>query len=346
MNTEPVAIDFYRYPPIGADDWQYAYATAKVRALETVMLSRTTLSEIAHAERFEAAAEVLSGTEYAVGPQASAGEIEEMLLARRREVRQLFRQLMSDSAILQMFLAREDFVNMRLAVRRVVTDKPLGSGYSPEGTVPAEEFEEIFKQENYERLPEYLQEGVEAAVLSYYENKDIRQIDYAIDRVEAAWRIRHSLATDCIFCLSLSRARIDLYNIRTLLRLKAAGRQDERFLFLPDGFVERDKFIQGLETSYESLAPLFYATPYFELMEEGVRYLREKESFLALERGCEDYLTGFLKSTRVVTAGPQPPAAYLLMKETEIRTVRMLLIGKKNGLSTELLMERLGTWMD
>jgi len=141
MNAELAQIDFYRYPPIGADDWQYAYAAAKVRALETVMLSRTTLSEIAHAEQFEAAAEVLSGTEYAVGPQASAGEIEEMLLARRREVRQLFRQLMSDSAILQMFLAREDFANMRLAVRRVVTDKPLGSGYSPEGTVPAEEFE-------------------------------------------------------------------------------------------------------------------------------------------------------------------------------------------------------------
>jgi len=55
---------------------------------------------------------------------------------------------------------------------------------------------------------------------------------------------------------------------------------------------------------------------------------------------------GFLKTTRVVAAGPQPPAAYLLMKETEIRTVRMLLIGKKNGLSTELLMARLGMWMD
>lgn len=44
-------------------------------------------------------------------------------------------------------------------------------------------------------------EGGSAAELK----TDIRQIDYAIDRVEAAWRIRYSLATDCIFCLSLSR---------------------------------------------------------------------------------------------------------------------------------------------
>ena len=58
----------------------------------------------------------------------------------------------------------------------------VGLDYSNEGNVPAEEFEEIFEQENYERLPEYLQDAVEAAVLGYYENKDIRRIDYEIDR--------------------------------------------------------------------------------------------------------------------------------------------------------------------
>ncbi len=345
MNSFPPILDFYRYPPIGEEDWRYVYATARVRVLETLMLKRAMLSELAHADGFETAAELLSGTEYAVGRQASAEEIEQVLLARRRQVRQLFVQLVEEPGVVQMFQAREDFSNMRLAVRRVVTDRPLGTDYSPEGTVPAEEFEEIFEQENYQRFPEYLQEAVEAAILAYYENKDVRQIDYAIDRVEAAWRVRHSQAIGSVFCLSLSRIRIDLHNIRTLLRLKAAERQ-ERFHFLPDGFIETARFIQGLEHNYDALVPLFYATPYLELVEEGTRYLREKGSFLALERGCEDYLMEFLKTTRQLAAGPQPIAAYLLMKEAEIRTVRMLLMGKKNGLSTELLLDRLGTWMD
>jgi V/A-type H+-transporting ATPase subunit C len=345
MNNEPILIDFARYPPIGPEDWRYAWATAKVRVLETLMLSRALLTELAHASGFEAAAEMLGGTDYAVGTSASSEEIEEMLLSRRRQVRNLFVQLAEDSGLVRMFQAREDFANMRLAVRRVVTDRPLGSDYSPEGAVPVEEFEEIFQQENYERFPDYLQEAVEAAVLAYYENKDIRQIDYAIDRVEAAWRIRHSQAIGSVFCLSLSRIRIDLYNIRTLLRLKAADRQ-ERFHFLPDGFVETAKFVQALEHNYDALVPLFYATPYLELIEDGVRNLREKGSFLALERGCEDYLMEFLKTTRTLAAGPQTVAAYLLMKEAEIRTVRMLLMGKKNGLSADLLLDRLGTWPD
>jgi V/A-type H+-transporting ATPase subunit C len=344
MNAEPVLIDFYRYPPIGAEDWRYAFATARVRVLETLMPDRAMLADAANADGFESAAEILSGTDYAVGAKASLQEIEEMLLDRRRQARQQFADLMVDQEIVRLLRAREDFTNMRLAVRRVVTDKPLGLDYSREGNVPAEEFEEIFEQENYERFPDYLQEGVEAAVLAYYENKDIRQIDYAIDRVEALWRVRYCQQMKNQFGLSLFRIRIDLYNIRTLMRLKFAERE-ERFHFLPEGFVEPDRYVQGLDHSYDSLAPLFYATPYFELVEDGVRYFRDKQSFLALERGCEDYLMGFLKTTRSLAAGPQPVVAYFLMKEAEIRTIRMILTGKKNGLQPSLLMDRLGTWM-
>ncbi|GAF95855.1 unnamed protein product, partial [marine sediment metagenome] len=37
-----------------------------------------------------------------------------------------------------------------------------------------------------------------------------------------------------------------------------------------------------------------------------------------------------------ITAGPQPIIAYLLMKENEIRTVRLILTAKKNSLDTKL----------
>ena len=37
--------------------------------------------------------------------------------------------------------------------------------------------------------------------------------------------------------------------------------------------------------------------------------------------------------------------AYFLMKEAEIRTIRMVLVGKKNGLDAKLLLDRLGEWI-
>lgn len=344
VTTQPVYTDFYRYPPVGPEDWRYAYATGKVRVLETQMLSRNTLADLANAESFAAAAELLAGTEYTISPEADNARIETMLLDRRSEARRLWVSLMEDENLVRMFRAREDFANMRLAVRRVVTERPLGRDYSDEGAVPAEEFEEVFEQENYERLPEYLQDAVQAAVLGYYENKDIRRIDYEIDRVEARWQTRRSEELGSEFCLALSRIRIDLTNLRTMLRLKLAERE-ERHFFLPGGFLETERFVMGLEHSYDALAALFYGTPYHEVVDEGVRYLREQQSFLKLERSGEDYLMGYLKTTRSLAAGPQPLIAFLLMKEAEIRTVRMLLVGRKNGLSPQLLLDRLGTWM-
>lgn len=341
--SEQAIIDFYRYPPIGTEDWRYAFATAKVRVLESMMLGRNAFLDMANAERFETAIELLSGSEYAVPSGTAFSDIESMLLEKRSEARRLFTELMLDEDLVELLRAREDFANMRLAVRRVVTEKPIGLDYSDDGSVPAEEFEEIFEQENYSRFPEYLQHAVEQAVLGYYENKDIRQIDYGIDRIQATYKLKRAIELGSVFLQSLFRTQIDLNNIRTMLRLKLAER-DDRNLFNEGGFIETERFIHGLDIGYEALPTLFYATPYHGVVEGGVGYLTKSKSFLHLEKDCEDHLMNFLRTTSSLASGPQPVIAYFMMKEAEIRTIRMVLTGKKNNLETKLLLERLGEW--
>lgn len=335
--------DFYRYPPVGEDDWRYMYETSKVRTLEGVLLSRILLVDMANAPDFATAAELLSSTEYAISSTSTDAQIEQMLLERRMAIRTLFAELMLDEEMVQLMRAREDFANMRLAIRRLVTERPLGLDYSDEGSVPAVEFEDILQQENYERLPDYLQDAVETAVLGYYENKDIRRIDYGIDKMQYQWRIQRAEELGSVFCVSFGRIQVDLYNIRTMLRLKMAEREEKEFFF-GNGFVDVDKYVQGLAAPYESISGLFYATPYYDVVEEGVRYLRSEQSFLKLEQQCDDYLMGFLKSTKGIAAGHQPVIAYFLMKEAEIRAVRMVLTAKKNTLTSKLILDRLGNW--
>lgn len=309
------------------------------------MIPRSTFIDMANAASFADAAELLAGTEYTIDTNAASAEIEQMLMTRRTEARSLFAELMLDEAIVQFLRMREDFTNMRLAIRRVVTGKSLGLNYSNEGNVPAGEFEEIFEQENYERFPVYLQNAVEAAILGYYENKDIRRIDYELDRIHAQTRVEEAVKLNNDFVLSLVRVRIDLDNIRTMFRLKMADREEETRHFFAGGFVDVDKFKQGLEAGLEAVGGLFFATPYYELLETSTAYLRSEKSFLKLEKECEDYIKGFLKTTRSVASGPQPVIAYFLMKEAEIRTMRMVLTGKKNGLSPKLILDRLGEWI-
>jgi V/A-type H+-transporting ATPase subunit C len=337
-------VDFYTYPPVGSDDWRYVFQTAQVRVFEMQMLGRATLLDMANAQDFRQAADLLSGTEYAL-PRSGGNfaEVENVLQQRRTAVRELFSQLVPDKPLVELFRARDDFANLRLAVRRTLSKKPAGTDYSSGGNVSPERIEEMFAQEgeiSKPQVPGYVQEAVERAVLAYYQSKDVRQIDYAIDGVQAEYNLRTAHRLKSVFLLGLFRIQIDLTNIRTMLRLKFTESQ-QRNVFLKGGFIELERFVHGLELGYEALGPLFFVTPYHRIVDTGANYLASNKSFLKVEQQCEEFMTGFLKLTVQVTAGPQPIIAFLLMKENEIRTVRLILTAKKNNLDTKLILDRI-----
>jgi len=339
--AQQAEIDFSRYPPIGTDDWGYAFETAQVRALETAMLPRSVFVDMANATSFEQAADYLRSGEYAVGAGASISEIEQILLAGRAEVRQQFAGWMHNERIVTLFKSRDDFANLRLAVRRMIVKKPVGSDYSGEGSFLPEQFAEVFENEKYETLPDYMAEAAERAILLYYNDKDIRGIDYAIDAAQSEFNLTTAAKLDNEFLLGLFRIQADLTNIRTMLRLTVTE-SEKRNVFLPGGYVERDKLLRGLETSGDGLAALFFATPYFEVVQAGASYAASEKSFLKIEQQCDEYLNGYLRTTIAITAGAQPIIAYLLAKENEIRAVRLVLTAKKNQLNSKLILDRIG----
>jgi len=350
--AEQSVLDFYTYPPVGGDDWRYTFQTAQVRALEMQMLSAATLLDMANAENFAQAADLLAASEYAL-PHASRSlaEMENVLQLRRSAVRKLFSELMIDEPIVKLFRTRDDFANLRLAVRRTLTEKPLGTDYSSDGNFPPEQFEQVFEEENYALFPDYMAEAAERAVLAYYksykskdpalrEQNNIRQIDYAIDSTQAEYNLKIARQLKNVFLLGLFRIQIDLTNIRTLLRLKYTESEQPN-VFLKGGFIELQRLKGGLDIGYEAAGPLFFVTPYYRTVETGAGYLVSDKSFLKLEQQCEGHLTGHLMTTVQITAGPQPIIAYLLMKEFEIRKVRLILTTKKNFLDTKLILDRI-----
>jgi V/A-type H+-transporting ATPase subunit C len=296
---------------------------------------------MANAENFESAVDLLAASEYAL-PHGSKrpSEMENLLLARRKSVRELFEDLMLDKPIAKLFRTRDDFANLRLALRRTLTERPLGTDYSSDGNVSPQIFEQIFKEENYELFPDYMAGAVEQAVLAYYQNKDIRCIDYAIDSFQAEYNLKKARQLKSIFLLGLFRIQIDSTNIRTMLRLKFTE-SEHRNVFLKGGFIEQERLENALALGYESQGQLFFVLPYHRVVETGANYLMSDKSFLKIERQCEEFLTGFLKTTIQITAGPQPIIAYLLMKENEIRNVRLILTAKKNSLDTKLILDRI-----
>jgi len=340
--SEETLFEFLTYPTVGADDWRYTAQSAQVRVMEMQLLTRATLLDMANAPDFAAAVSSLGAGDYAL-PQGTPrmDDVQTLLLEKRTAVREMFAEWMLDEVVVTLFKSRDDFANLRLALRRVLTDRPVGSDYSADGNVAPEVIEQVFDEENYALFPDYLAAVTEEAILAYYQDKKIPPIDYVIDRYEAEYKIAQAQQIGEPFLLNLFRLQIDLCNIRTVLRLKHID-AEQRNVLLPGGFLETDRLRQALEQGYEALGQLFFATPYHRVVDIGAGYLASDDSFLKIEQQCDEYLMGYLKSTSQITAGPQPIIAYLLLKESEIRTVRLILTAKRNLLDTKLILDRIG----
>lgn len=337
------ALNFSFYPSVGEEDYRYTYAAARVTTLQSMMLTRQMLLDMSNASDFSGAVDILSNTEYAVPqPVKEFSVVQDMLLEKRMQTRDLFKELVLDSELDELLRARSDFANMKLALRRKLTDKPVGEDYSSEGSIPANQMAEVFENEDYSLLPTFMQEAVERAVLAYYQDKRVQMIDYALDQAHADYRLAQAQQLKSTFLTELFRMRIDITNILTMLRLKFTE-MDLREAFLEGGYLEPDLLLHGLDVDYDAMSSLFYPTPYANIFDSGINYLVNEKSFLKLERHCEEHVNGYLNlAMRQITAGAQPVIAYLLLKEYEIKMVRLILTAKRNLLDSRLVTDRLG----
>ncbi len=335
-------LHFSLYPPLGDEDVRYIFAAAQVKTLAEKFFDSAFFAELANSNSFKEAVELLNGTDYALAASATDEDVEKLLCDRRREAKKLVSHLLIDEKIIEFLQARSDFANMRLAIRRLVLEKPLGSpaDYCDQGNIPVDQFEIVFEQEDYTTLPTYLQEAVEAGVLGFYKNKNVRDIDIAIDKVEAEFQLENASQAGSIFLVELMKMYVDINNIRTMMRLKFTQMPDGN-IFMPGGYIDPARLDQIMDIGYDGLAQAFAATPYYHILEAGAAYMQSHNSFLKLEAAAERHFIGYLRSTDQITAGHQPIVAYLLRKEHEIRMVRMVLACKKAQIESKVINDRI-----
>ena len=342
---------FIRYPYIEGEDERYLHACGRVRALGGRFLDAGRLERMLGGRPAELL-EMLSDTFYAAYLEA-ASNYESVLLAARADLWKFFAGLMLDGDLVRLFSRRIDFHNLKVLIKQAVSEQDFSLALAPGGDVPADRIKDLVAEERYDLLPKELQRAVERAVAEYYENRDPRDIDFAVDREAHRWRLNLSLRRKNAFLIEWFRLTADLTNLRAALRLKwmaeatdtdgaaREGRVSLKKASLSGGYVPDDRLERILSEPWDALGSVFYAGPYASIMDHGAAHLHAQGSFDRLERLCEEHQLGFLACTRTITAGPEPVIAYLLARELEIRALRMIFVGKLNGLGVEDLRHRL-----
>ncbi len=139
------------------------------------------------------------------------------------------------------------------------------------------------------------------------------------------------------------RRRIDLGNIKVFVRARYRRLPVEKMQaqLLDGGFVRKREFIDRFALASVDVNEVPDSSSYRELWEDGVRALAERETFIPLERGIEDFLMNDLRRARTSPFGPEPVFAYGQARMKELALVRLVVIGRMTAVPSGLLRERI-----
>ncbi len=145
---------------------------------------------------------------------------------------------------------------------------------------------------------------------------------------------------------AIVQAIIEFYNITTIIR---AQRQGQTRSFMIEAYTEQglftlDEYLQIVEEQdYTRWFNAFNALPYHQGLAQQIDALNAGElSIGKLEQLKDDYLYLYFQEKRFESEdSPMKLLAYIFYRELEVTNLRLVLVGRVNGLSQEQIRERM-----
>ncbi len=327
------------------NDVRYAYAVGVIRVLETRSFSRERIERAAEASTTEEVLRILAETPYSEFLSALKGpeDYEFFLEKEHQRVINLLQSLTKDPPLTDLLIDRFDFHNLKVALKERFGEQDLDSAYVPFGGISVLTMKAAVNEEDFASLPLWLAQPAEQVVREFPARQDPKWIDFLVDRKMYELLITTSRAEGSLFLHDVIQKEIDLINILSLFRIRYGGQERGRFLesFIEGGSLARPFFLQLFDEPLEAIPGRFAYTPYRDLVENGWNHLNSHASFVVLERMGRDFILEYLRRANLIAFGIEPLIAYVYAKENELRMIRTIMVGKLNGVPSNLIKESL-----
>lgn len=328
---------------------EYMYASARIRALENRLVGRERMEVLIDARSADEVMDRLA--EYGVAlpeteggaPAATAGDRrEEMLLAVLSEAYAEVTAAVPDPTVFAYFRYPYDCNNLKVAVKCAVRGIPTDGLLFDFGTVPASDVDRAMTDGRLDAFPPSMAAAVSRAKDAYENTRDPRQIDVVLDAACYEDMLREATASGDATLISWLRAKIDLVNVLTCLRLLRMdmGVWGEGFLsdsILPGGTLDVSFFTEAYALGEGRFWDALFSTPYYHLR----RVEGEPRPLYAVEKAVDDLYVELVRQGARVPFGAPVIGGYLVGCETSVRNIRMILAAKDAGLEPSVIRERI-----
>lgn len=327
------------------DVMKFTQAVSRIWVLETKLLDKPKVERMIEAPSASEVLRILNETEYSnVSANIKRPEdYEEILTAELKRIYDLVYEISPVKEVVKIMSLKYDYHNIKVLLKGKVLDKDLSSMLIKLGSLDLQEIKRKIDGDNLKSLNGIIGKGAQEAMKVFEETKDPQKIDIIVDKYMYKELVEIKNNLNYKFIDNLVKAMIDSTNVRTLLRIKKQnkGRDFAREVIVDGGVIDSSKLISLLNESPENIMSKLQSTIYSDLIKEGFEGYISNESVSLLEKLSDNYIMELMKGSKLVTFGPEKILSYIYAKETEIKVIRIIMVGKLNNIAEEVIRERL-----
>ena len=317
-------------------DEQYTYAVARIRAKETSLFSQATIDQMMACKDETQCLQFLVDKGW--GDMDTPVNAEAILTREREKTWELMRELVTDDmSVFDVLTYSNLFHNLKAAIKAVATGENHPNVFFKDCAISGEEMMEIISEKNFSRLPQNMAQVAEEAYETFLHTQDGQLCDIMVDKaaLEAIYEAGKKAKDDII--RDYAESTVAVADIKIAVRSQKTAKPME---FMKRAMAECDSLsvdqlsraaLSGMDAIQEYLSGTVYA--------EGAQALAESAS--AFERWCDNRIIQTIHPQLYNPFTIGPLVAYVLARENEIKTVRIILTGKANQLSDEFIRERI-----
>lgn len=327
------------------DVMQFTQAVSRIWVLETRLLDKSKIERMVDAETADEVLKILDETEYSniMGNIKRASDYEEILSTELKRVYKLVYDICPIKEVVDLMSIKYQYHNLKVLVKEKILNKDFSDMLIELGSDDLNEVRRKINTDNFKSLKAPVQKAVEAALNDYELTKDPQRIDLIIDNhmFMALEKIKKDLNYG--FVDKIVNSLIDLTNVRTLLRVKKQdkGRDFASEVLVDGGTIPKTKLLSLLNETSENIMSKLSQSNYSSMIKEGMEAYIETGSTSTLEKLADNQTMKLMKDAKFVTFGPERILAYIYAKETEIKLIRVIMVGKLNNIAEEVIRERL-----
>lgn len=316
-------------------DIQYTYAVARIRSLEVSLFSAAVLEQLLACKDEQQCLAVLA--EKGWGDNDTPAEADAILKRETEKAWETIRELQVDMSLFEVLSLPRLFHNLKAAVKEACTKKSNEYIYYQDTELPRDVILPIVKAKKWNELPEFLQEPAKEAFEELLRTKDGQMCDVIIDQATLKAIYKAGLQSPEEVIRQYTESTVAVTDIKIAVRAARTGKNIDfmRQALAECASLNIDSLIQAALGGQEPLSEYLARTPYAEAAEAI------KASPSVFECWCDNQLIETIRPQKYNPFSAGPLIAYLLARMNEIKTVKIILTGKQNGLSDDSIRERL-----